>query len=366
MNLALAHDSFTQQGGAERVVEALHEMYPDAPVYALVLDKKLREKYRGWDIRTSWLQPLYDLFPKLRYFLPFIPFAVSLFNFEGYDVVVSSSSSWIKNIKVPKGCVHINYCHTPTRFLWVDKNYFGQEVPKILRPIARPIINLMKKWDYKGAQRVTFFIANSKEVQKRIKQYYGRDSEVVYPFVDTKFWKPTMAKQDYFLIVGRLQAHKHNDRIIEIFNELGLPLHVVGTGRQEKYLRSIAKDNIKFFGRVPDEQLRDEYSGAKGLVFPQLEDFGLVPLEAAACGTATLGLAAGGNLETIAPGVTGELFEGNDGNIIKNMILQWDPQKYTAENLRCHAEKFGKERFKRQVSNLINSIFSHGEHLNRE
>src|ERR1051326_3714298 len=282
MRIALAHDSFTQLGGAEKVLEDLHQVFPDAPIFTLVFDNKFKSKYQNWDIRISWLQGLYNFLPKLQYLFPLIPSAVSSLNFSGYDVVISSSSSWIKNISVSKNCVHINYCHTPTRFLWSDAEYVNQEVPAALKWLIKPFLAWMRKWDYRGAQRVNYFIANSLEVQKRIKEYYGRDSEVIYPGVDTNFWKPTTAKQDYFLIVGRLQAHKKNDLIVELFNELGLPLHIAGIGRQENYLRSIAKNNIKFLGRISDEQLRDEYSGAKAVIFPQVEDFGLVPIEAAA------------------------------------------------------------------------------------
>jgi glycosyltransferase involved in cell wall biosynthesis len=214
----------------------------------------------------------------------------------------------------------------------------------------------MKKWDYKGAQRVNYFIANSKEVQKRIKEFYNRDSQVTYPFVDVEFWHPTRPKGDYFLIAGRLQAHKKNDFMVEIFNELGLPLHVVGTGRQEKFLSSIAKPNINFFGQISDEQLRNEYSGALGLIFPQKEDFGLVPLEAAACGTATLAYGKGGSLETVIPGVTGELFESYSKEKIKQMILNWNSAKYQVDMLRLQAEKFSKEKFKKQILEFINKL----------
>lgn len=355
MKIALAHDSFTQQGGAERVLEALHEMFPDAPIFTLVLDRKFKEKYRNWDIRTSWLQVLYNFLPRLQYLLPLIPLAVSSLDLQGYDLVLSSGSTWIKNISVPKGCIHINYCHTPTRFLWSDKDYVNQEVPSPLRPLVRVFLSWMRKWDYRGAQKVNYFLANAKEVQNRIVQYYKRTSTVVYPFVDADFWEPTAQKKDYFLIAGRLQAHKHNDLIIEIFNDLKIPLHVAGTGRQEKYLKSIAKSNIKFLGRISDEELRDEYSGALGVIFPQLEDFGLVPLEAAACGTATLGLAQGGNLETIVPGITGELFEDYNKDKIKSLILSWDPGKYQTDILRTHAEKFSKDKFKQQIIDFLNT-----------
>ena len=386
LKVAIAHDSFTQLGGAERVVEALHELYPTAPIFTLVLDRKLKSEFSGWDIRTSWLQVLYNFIPKLQYLLPFIPLATSSLDFSGYDVVISSSSSFIKNIVVPKNTIHINYCHTPTRFLWSDVNYVNQEVPTIIRPLVKVVLGLMKKWDYKGAQRVSYFIANSKEVQKRIKEYYNRDSEVIYPFVNTEFWKPVSSviarsasdaaisvpdqiasaalamttSRDYFLIVGRLQAHKKNDLIVEIFsasggNDSNIKLQIVGTGRQEQYLKSIAKSNIKFLGRISDEQLREEYSGAKALIFPQVEDFGLVAVEAMACGTPVLAYGKGGALETIVAGETGEFFDSYDKEKIKQQIINWNSEKYQLNKLSTQAEKFSKEKFKQNIFNYLSS-----------
>lgn len=355
MKLALAHDSFTQMGGAEKVFKDIHEVFPDAPVFTLVLDNKYKEKYKSWDIRTSVLQPFYNLHPKLQHWLAQIPWAIKSLDFSGFDVVLSSSSGFIKNITVPKNCIHINYCHTPTRFLWSDSEYVNQEVPSAIRWAIKPLLKRMKKWDYAGAQKVTHFIANSKEVQGRIQRYYQRTSTVIYPAVDTEFWKPTEPKKDYFLIVGRLQAHKRNDFIVEVFNELALSLHVVGTGRQEEYLRSIAKPNIKFLARISNEQLRDEYSGAKALIFPQTEDFGLVPLEAAACGTSTLAYGKGGALETIIPGKTGELFSTYDKEAVKKIIDSWDPVKYQPDVLRAQADKFNKENFKNNIKEYLKS-----------
>ncbi len=356
LKIALAHDSLTQLGGAERVLEALHEMFPQAPVFVLAQDKKLKDIYKSWDIRTSWLQVFFNFFPKLQYYLPFIPLAVSSLDFSGYDLVISTSSGFIKNINVPKNCTHINYCHTPARFLWSEPEYVNQEAPYILRPIARFCIKLMKKWDYNGAQRVKYFISNSAEVQKRVKQFYDRESAIIYPFVDLAFWEPTAEKQDYFLLAGRLQAHKKNELVIEIFNELGLTLHVAGTGRQEEYLKSIAKSNIKFLGKISDAQLRNEYSGALAYIYPQVEDFGLMPLEASACGTATLALNKGGSLETIVPGVTGEFFSSYDKAEIKQAILAWDYKKYSKENLQQQAKKFGKEKFKNEFTEFLTKL----------
>lgn len=368
MKIAIVHDSFTQMGGAERVVDVLHEMYPQAPVFTLVFDPKFKEKYKGWDIRTSPIQTLYLALGKLQYLLPWIPWAVDQLNFEGFDVVISSSSGFVKNVRVPKTTTHICYCHTPPRFLWIDKNYVKQEVPFLLRPFVNYLLKKMRKWDLAGSKRVTHFIANSVEVSKRILYVYQRNSAVVYPGVDVNFWHKSVEKSNYFLIAGRLQPHKNNELIIEIFNELNLPLHVVGTGRQEEYLKSIAKPNITFLGAVDDVKLRDEYSGALGFIYPQVEDFGLMPLEAAACGTGTIACAKGGALETVLSGVTGELF----GNVaqglallpeqatslvykdqIKKIILNWKVENYTAGKLRTQAEKFSKEAFKKPLENIV-------------
>lgn len=367
MKIVLAHDSFTQLGGAERVIDMLHEMFPSAPVYTLVLDRKLAERYADWDIRTTWLQRCYDWFPKLQYWLFLIPWAVGSIKIENADVVISSSSGFVKNIHLPKNIVHISYCHTPTRFLWIDVDYIKDEVPLWLRPIVRIFLRWLRRWDYAGAQRVNYFIANSKEVQKRIGETYCRSSTVVHPGIDIAFWRPTAAKQNYFLVAGRLQAHKKIDWVVKVFNELNVPLHVVGTGRKEQFLRSIAKPHIKFLGYISDAELRDEYSGALALIYPQVEDFGLEPLEAAACGTPTLARAEGGSLETVVPGVTGELYkfftDGGAGKLtdyqlreeFKKIILNWNSEKYPADVLRRHAVNFSKEKFKQQLIEFVKS-----------
>ncbi len=354
-SIALGHDAFTQFGGAERVFEAIHELYPDAPVYTLLVDEKSKQQYKSWDFRTTFLQYIHRLFPSLQYLLVLIPFALFFLRPKS-KLFLSSSSSFIRNIHLPKDTVHINYCHTPARFLWLSEGYLNQELPVVLKPlkfIIVFIVRVMRHWDFYHSQKVTYFIANSNEVRNRIQKFYKRDSVVIHPFANTSFWRPTKSKENYFLIAGRLHAHKNNELVIEIFNELGWPLHVIGTGRQEEYLRSIAKDNIQFFGKVSDEALRDEYSGARGFIYPQFEDFGMMPIEAAACGTASLGLAEGGSLETIVPGVTGELFAKPEKELIKQAILSWDQSKYLATDLIGHAGKFSREEFQAKMKDFI-------------
>jgi glycosyltransferase involved in cell wall biosynthesis len=355
MKIAIAHDSFTQMGRAERVLDALHEMFPQAPVFTLVFDPKFKEKYQDWNIITSKIQPLYSALGSLQYCLPLIPYGVDSLDFSGYDIILSSSSGFIKNLRKPKNAIHINYCHTPTRFLWIDINYVKQEVTWWQRPVVKIILQQMKKWDLAGAGRVTKFIANSKEVQTRISEVYKKESEVIYPFIDTEFWKPVSSlpkNENYFLLAGRLQPYKNLEAIIKLFNELGLPLHVVGTGRQEKYLKFIAKPNIVFLGHVSDEQLRDEYTGALAYIYPQKEDFGLMPLEAAACGTPTIALGEGGALETILPGKTGEFYANI--NELNSLILSFNKAKYTQADLVNQALKFSKQEFKKNILNILN------------
>lgn len=353
MKVALAHDSFTQIGGAERIVHALHELYPEAPVYTVAVDRKVKKSLTGWNLKSTVLQQFYNSYPRFQHWFPFIPVALALTKPIEADMLLSSSSSFAKGFKVSKDTIHINYCHTPTRFLWTDVEYALNEVFWLLRPLAKLCLRIMKKWDWEKAQQVDHYIANSKEVQHRIKQYYGRDSTIIYPFIDVNFWRATKAKADYFLIAGRLAPYKENDLVIQVFNKLQLPLHIVGSGRQERYLRSIAGPTVKFLGRVSDEKLRDEYSGALGFIFPQLEDFGLMPLEAAACGTATIGLAAGGSLETVIPGVTGELLVEITPEALATTVLQWDSSRYQEQRMRRHAEQFSKENFKEKISRFV-------------
>ncbi len=353
MKVITAHDAYTQYGGAERVFEAIHELYPEAPVYTIAVDEKNREHLKSWKVISSPLQTLYKIYPHLQHLFPFIPVMLKFFKTESADLLISSSSSYIKGLRKPQGCKHINYCHTPFRLLWTDQGNALKEIWPVLHPLAKLYWAWLRKWDYAKAQQVDFFIANSKEVQKRIKQFYKRDSEIIYPFVDVNFWKPTRGKQDYFLIAGRLQRAKGLEKVIAAFNSSGKPLHVVGSGRYEAILRAMSKPNIIFLGRLSDEDLRDEYSGARAFIFPQLEDFGIMPLEAAACGTATLGLNQGGTLETIKPGITGELFaEGH----LESALSEWNESRYTKEALLAQAQAFSKELFMQKFKAFVQKI----------
>ncbi len=357
MNIALAHDSFTQLGGAERVVERFHRLFPQAPVHVLALDRSLEPHFSGWDIRPSRLQPLYRILPKLKFWLPLIPWAVRSMGAAGVQVVLSSSSGFAKNVPVAPGATHVCYCHTPPRFLWHDDGYLDQELGWLrpLKPLVAALLGRLKAWDQLGTARVDRFVANSREVQRRIRDVYRRDSTVIYPPVDTIFWKPTAEREDNFLLAGRLQLHKKPDFAVRLFTELNLPLRVAGEGRALDFLKSIAGPTVTFLGRITDEQLRDEYSRARAVIFPQHEDLGLVPIEAAACGTPTLAYGAGGATETVLPGVTGELFSRHDVREVSDLVKSWNGAHYNPAALRSHAETFSAERFDREILAFVSS-----------
>lgn len=352
-NVVLAHDSFTQYGGAERVFEGAQELFPNSSIYTLVTDSKLANSFKDWKIINSPLQALYNIYPHFQHLFGLIPMVLKFWKPKSSKVLLSFSSSFIKALKKKPNQIHINYCHTPTRFLWIDPEHAYKEIPKFLHPFAKLYFAWMKKWDLKAANSVDFFIANSKEVQARIKNIYKRDSEIIYPFIDVNFWKPSQAKRDYFLIAGRLQYAKNLDLVIKVFNDLGWPLHVVGTGRYEQELKNMAKENIKFLGRTSDEVLRDEYSGALGFIYPQFEDFGAMPIEAAACNTASIGLAKGGSLETILPKITGELLETMDEQSLKSTLQNWNVNSYKPEDLTLHSQKFRKEIFQQKLLSFL-------------
>ena len=351
----LAHDSFTHFGGAERVANAFHEIYPASPMYTLAVDPKISKSYPDIQFKTSFIQYLYNLVPKLQLWFTIVPIALRFLNIQPTKVILSSSSAYMKGLRKPKGSVHINYCHTPTRFLWNDYIYAENEVAKPLRHLARLYFAWLRRWDLRAVRGVDHFIANSKEVQSRIKTFYNRDSTVIYPFVDTAYWQPSSAKQDYYLIAGRVTPYKGYDTIVKIFNDNGLPLHLVGDGRYLSYLKSIARSNVTFFGKVPDDELRNQYSSAKAFIYPQIEDFGLMPLEAASCGTPTIALAKAGSLETVDHGVSGFLIEEFNTQTFGDSLKQMAQINFTQETMRLHAEKFSKQRFLDEIKSFVDN-----------
>lgn len=305
MKVALVHDWLTGMRGGEKVLEAICELFPQADLYTLLHIKgsvsSIIEKRK---IFTSFLQYLPDIERKYRYYLPLMPQAIERVDLSEYDIVISSSHCVAKGVKVKDKTLHICYCHTPMRYIWDMYPIYFKKANIYVRIIMKILRKYLQKWDLKSSTRVNYFIANSENVRKRIQKHYNRESKVIYPPVDTDFFVPSNSRfksKSYYLIVSAFAPYKKIDLAIEAFNYLRYPLKIIGVGQEEKRLRKIAKKNIEFLGWVSKEELREHYQNCKALIFPGEEDFGIVAVEAQACGTPVIAYGKGGITETVIP-----------------------------------------------------------------
>ncbi|OQA89886.1 MAG: GDP-mannose-dependent alpha-(1-6)-phosphatidylinositol monomannoside mannosyltransferase [Elusimicrobia bacterium ADurb.Bin231] len=357
MKLAIVHDFLNQYGGAEKVIEAMHEVFPSAPIYTSIYNaESMPGVFRTMDIRTSFMQRLPFIKKHFKKYFLFYPLAFKCFDLSGYDVILSSSSAYAKGIKVPKNALHICYCYTPARFIWRYENYIEKERINIIgKSIISLLTSLLKKWDIGTSKSVDHFISTCNNVAQRIKDVYGRDSYIIYPPVETGKFYISETTGDYFLIVSRLNAYKRIDIAIEAFNELNLPLHVVGTGPQLEYLKNISGGNIKFLGKLDDEELSREYAECRAVIFPGEEDFGIVPLEANASGRPVIAFAAGGALETVKEGVGGTFFREQTVLSIMEAVKRFEQNEkiFASNTIRKNAILFDEQHFKRNLNKFV-------------
>ncbi len=359
MKIAIVHDFLNQFGGAERVVKALHEIFPEAPIYTLLYDKeKMAGEFKDAKIITSDLQKKPKFIRKrAKLLLPFFPVAIEQFDLSEYDLVISSSNAWAKSILTKPETKHICYCNSPMRFAWDwYHNYLGeQKMSKFKRAIIYPLMSYLRVWDYSSASRVDKWLANSKHVQKRIKKYYRADSQVVYPPVDVERFEVKKDNAGYFLVVSRLSPYKKIDLAVKAFNKLGLHLVVIGEGQQKKELEKMAEHNIEFLGFKSDEVTKEYYENCRGFIFCGEEDFGITPVEAMACGKPVVAFRKGGCLETVVEGVTGEFFDEETPDSLMETVekLIKKEKQYDSQEIRQQAEKFSVERFKENVLRLV-------------
>lgn len=358
MKIAFVHDYLVQYGGAERVLENLCEIWPHAPIYTLIYDSnKVHHKFDNKEVRTSFLQKVPFTKKNHRIFPPFMMLGIEQFNFDYYDVVISDSSSFAKNIITGPNTLHISYCHTPMRYAWDDCQYYTQEFgfPRWLKRLVPFFMNYIRTWDYSATNGVDYFIANSKFVKGRIEKYYNRSSEVINPPVEIDSFSCVEPEEtgNYFLMVGRMMKYKKMDIVIEAFNELGLPLKIVGRGIEEENLKKMAKDNIEFLGRVSDEDLYRIYSKARGFLFPQEEDFGIVAAEALASGRPVIAFRSGDIVEHIQEGENGILFDKQDKEGVKKAVKKFDKISFDPGKIRETSLKFHKKIFQEKIKNFV-------------
>lgn len=376
LKVALVHDYLREYGGAERVVEALHEIFPDAPVYVSFVDAAVSgihwKKFSNWDIRESWLTkiPFYKkLFSPLRIFAPNY---FTSFDLSEYDLVISSTNAYFsKAVKVPNG-LHLSYCHTPARSLYGYTTMTDWKKNPVIRFLGTMINHYLRVVDVQVARNnVDHFIANSKETARRIKKFYKLDSTVIYPPIEIeegrKFTSAKSGKngedggdkstgEDYYLFVGRLALSKHVDLAIETATKLGFNLKVVGSGKGSEYLQEIAGPTVEFLGAVDDEKLHQLYEGATALLYPaEDEDFGMVPIEAMGHGVPVVAHHSGGPLETIKEGENGFFFDQFNSDDFAKAIKKIEKTKFDKNKIYQYSQKFSKDRFKKEIVDFVES-----------
>ena len=355
MKIAIVTDWLTNYGGAESVISAFHDLYPDAPIYTTIYKpEKMRELGNLKNIHTTWLDHI--PFVKHQWLLGQMPTAIEMLNLDEFDVVLSSCHSVSKGIITKPSTLHISYCHTPMRYAWESWDFETRlkKFPTFLHSLIRKQIKKIQKWDFCAAQRVDKYIANSTHIGKQIKKHYKRDSSVIYPPVHTEKFKPTTEPLgDYYLAVGRLIPYKKFDLIVETFNELGLPLVVVGTGPDYEKIKAMAKGNVEIVGHVDEQTLIDLYAHCKAFLFPQLEDAGIVPLEAMASGRPVIALNKGGSLDTMIDEKTGVFFEEQTVESLSKAVKKFEKLKFDSKFLRKHAEEFDVEVFKQEIGDYV-------------
>jgi len=357
MRVALVHDYLNQYGGAERVLEAFCQIFPEAPIYTLFYDrKKTGLVFDSRKIHASFLQKIPFLKNHHRSFLMLMPFAIEQFDLSQYDLVLSDSASYAKGVLTPPGTKHICYCHTPIRYAWDDAQKYIDEFgyPSLVKKFIPFFMNYIRLWDGQAAGRVGKFIANSKFVAGRIKKYYHREAAVVYPPIRTDLFSVSdYPPEDYFLMVGRFLPYKMFDMAIDAFNRLGLPLKIVGDGPEKKRLQKKAKDNIEFVGLVSDQKLKEYYSRCRAFIFPQEDDFGIVAVEAMASGRPVIAFRGGGALEYVQPNRTGIFFDQQTSESLAEAVSNFKSGNFDPLIIRAEAMKFDQENFKNKIKEII-------------
>ena len=358
IKVALVHDWLTGQRGGEKVLEVLAEIFPEAPVFTLFHFKGSQvESLERRDIRTSFLQKFPFLKKRYRLYLPLFPLAVELFDLSEYELIISSSHCVAKGVIPRPDALHISYIHSPMRYAW--NQYFAYFAPGRLSFFSRlfipPVIHRLRVWDVSSSARVDHFIANSANVARRIEKYYRRDADVIHPPADTDFFTPAAPEpaREYYLIVSALVPYKRIDLAVEALNLRSAPLKVVGTGPEFKKLRRAARPNIEFLGPVTGESLRSLYQGAKALLLPGEEDFGITGLEAQACGTPVIAYGRGGAKETVIPGETGIFFSELTGASLGSALDKFQGLEFNKTIIRSNAMTFSRAAFKEKMASYF-------------
>jgi glycosyltransferase involved in cell wall biosynthesis len=358
MKIAIVHDYFTQLGGAEKVAEELYNMLPNADLFATVaLTNRMPDTLRGVPIRTSWMQKLPKMKEYYRLYFPLYPLAVSSLDLSAYDLVISSSSGYVKGVRANSDAIHVCYCHTPMRWVWSFDSYSAREsFGAGVRAVLPTLIRGLRYWDESAARQPDHFVANSKTVAARIQRAYGRSAEVIVPPIDINRFKLSRDQDDYYVVLARLVSYKRVDLAVSACTRLGRKLVVIGSGTALESLKAQAGPTIQFLGRVPDEEVEFHVSRCRALIFPGEEDFGMAPLEVAAAGRPTIAFRAGGAIETVVEDVTGVFFDEQTTEALVDAIERFEQREWPSSVLRRHAEGFSSEVFRERFTRFLRRI----------
>ncbi len=354
--IALVHDHLNQIGGAEKVLLEFHNIFPNSPIFTLIYKKEKVPFFNKGKIITSRLQQTLGIDYFFKWFLLSMPTAWESFNFANYDVILSSTSALAKGIITPSNSLHFCYCHTPTRYLWSDTHEYvdSLQVPAFVKKVLISKLKKLREWDFAAAQRVDHFIANSHFVANRIKKYYRREARVIYPPVEVERCYSNPCRENYYIIVSRIRPYKKIDLAIDAFNQLKLPLKIIGGGEYANVLKKKVKNNnIEFLGELSDDLKYKYLSKAKAFIYPQEEDFGITAVEAMASGCPVIAYGSGGVMETVENKKTGLFFEEQNWESLAEAILDFNRLEFDSEYIRDRTMRFSGKRFKQEIKDFI-------------
>ncbi|MFP8967016.1 glycosyltransferase family 4 protein [Pokkaliibacter sp. CJK22405] len=362
MKVAIIHYWLINLRGGEKVLESLCETFPQADIYTHVYNpdafsQSIISKHK---VTTTFINKLPRAQKAYQSYLPLMPMALEELDLNGYDLIISCESGPAKGIIPPPGVPHICYCHSPMRYAWDMYPQYKAKAGRLKRWLMPPLMHYLRRWDQQTSTQVSHFVANSHFIASRIQTYYRRDAEVIHPPVSFEEFELAESHQGYYLLLGQLVRYKRADIAVEAFNKTGKRLIVVGEGEQFDELKAIAGPSVELRGRLPFSEIKSLLAGCKALVFPGVEDFGIVPLEAMACGKPVIAYGKGGALETVQHGVTGLLFDEQNEQSLNNAINQFetDYAQFDCHTIRQHASGFGKDVFKRRFSTFVDRIFA--------
>jgi glycosyltransferase involved in cell wall biosynthesis len=358
MKIAMVHDYFTQLGGAEKVAEELYNMLPNADLFATVaLKSKMPSTLRNVPVKTSWMQKLPKMNEYYRLYFPLYPVAVRSLDLSGYDLVISSSSGYVKGVRASSDAIHVCYCHTPMRWVWSFDSYSAREsFGAGVRAVLPTLIRGLRSWDEGAARQPDHFVANSKTVAARIQRAYGRSAEVIVPPIDIHRFRPSKERGDYYVVLSRLVSYKRIDLAVNACTKLGRKLVVIGSGTALESLKTQAGPTIQFLGRASDDEVEFYVARCRALIFPGEEDFGMAPVEVAAAGRPTIAFRGGGAMETVVEDMTGIFFDEQTTEALVDAIERFEKREWSSSVIRRHAEGFSAEVFRERFTKFLRRI----------